>query len=287
MPISACESGDDRPVQISQTDSSIHSFFLKQLSSMPLPYTELYLPYTILTLFSIPLLCCRRNQPNHLTSHSQCESRASQSLKNPITTTNHHCNKILTQLTATYLPTYLPNPMSPPQASPETSAAIQRLPPALGASLLDTWWHASSDPTFAQLIAGLNAYLDAIPIPHPSRPPSGIPLSADAKAAFWRGVESLRDHPLFANFVQRLVPYLETLESQQSVQTLIGTQNGVVNGGGGGGIQLDGALHQLPVLANGNGADGVPSGCKRPLVEVDGSRPASEYAGTKKERLTT
>lgn len=166
--------------------------------------------------------------------------------------------------------------MATPQASPETSAAIQRLPPEIGASLLDVWWHASSDPTFAHLITGLNSYLDAIPIPNPNHPPSGIPLGADAKADFWKGVVALKGHPAFANFVQRLIPYLEFLDKSEHthLHTLNGSVEGIIEGD---------VFRQTPAV---NGTHQVPSGCKRPIFEVDGARPASEYEGqTKKERL--
>jgi hypothetical protein len=186
--------------------------------------------------------------------------------------------------------------MADPQITPDTTATIQRLPPELGASLLDTWWHARSDPSYAQLIQCLNAYLDErAPVPNVALTRSP---TESTKNALLQIVLGLREHPGYAGFIAKLGSYLDQLEAAHG-----DTRNGVHGYGNGYGNGVDQdmmAAEECPVLQNGyingapqtvqNGVGGddatIAAGVKRPLVDVDGASHAAEYAGqTKKERL--
>ncbi|CAL5870130.1 uncharacterized protein PFLUO_LOCUS4365 [Penicillium psychrofluorescens] len=184
--------------------------------------------------------------------------------------------------------------MANPQVCPSTTATIQRLPPELGASLLDTWWHAHSDASYAQLIQCLNAYLDER-VPSPNNVAQIHPPAESTKHALLQTLLLLREHPGYAGFIAKLGEYLDHIEA------LCG-QNGVNGHGHGVDQDMMATDGSCPVLQNGSitgagapqltqngiGADATTAaGVKRAIVDVDGAPHAAEYAGqTKKERLT-
>jgi hypothetical protein len=183
--------------------------------------------------------------------------------------------------------------MANPQACPSTTAIIKRLPPELGASLLDTWWHAHSDASYAQLIQCLNAYLDER-APSPNNVAQIHPPAESTKNALLQILLLLREHPGYAGFIAKLGEYLDHVEA-------LCEENGV--NGHGNGVDQDMMAEDgsCPVLQNGYNGAGAPqlaqngvgadattaAGVKRAIVDVDGAYHAAEYAGqTKKERLT-
>lgn len=176
--------------------------------------------------------------------------------------------------------------MAHPQVCPSTTTTIQRLPPELGASLLDTWWHAHSDASYAQLIQCLNAYLDER-TPSPNNVAQIHPPAESTKNALLQILLLLREHPGYAGFIAKLGEYLDHVEA------LCG-QNGVNGHGHGNGVGQDimAGDGSCTMLQNGSinrvGADATTAaGVKRAIIDVDGAHHAAEYAGqTKKERLT-
>ncbi|KAJ5601953.1 hypothetical protein N7510_011487 [Penicillium lagena] len=168
-------------------------------------------------------------------------------------------------------------------------------PPELGASLLDTWWHAHSDASYAQLIQCLNAYLDER-APNPNNVAQIHPPTESTKNALLQIMLYLRENPGYTVFIAKLGEYLDHVEALCGENGVNGDGHGHGNGVDQNMMAADGScpffqngyVNGAPQLAqNGVGADATTAaGVKRAIVDVDGAPHAAEYAGqTKKERL--